>query len=95
MAMERTEISNRPTADNPTPKAIADEAAPLTEYAWRFRYPGEIAEPERAEAEQALDTARCARRCWAAFRPTRGHDNALGKTVRRTEAVFSFRDDDR
>ncbi len=38
--------------------AIADEAAPLTEYAWKFRYPGESDEPHQAEAEQALATAR-------------------------------------
>ena len=33
-------------------------SAPLTEYAWRFRYPGEILEPERAEVDDALDIAR-------------------------------------
>jgi hypothetical protein len=38
--------------------AIADQAAPLTEYAWKFRYPGEPEEPERAEAEEALEIAR-------------------------------------
>ena len=37
---------------------LADEAAPLTEYAWRFRYPGESDEPVREEAEQALVVAR-------------------------------------
>ncbi|HLF68703.1 MAG TPA: HEPN domain-containing protein [Gaiellaceae bacterium] len=34
------------------------QSAPLTEYAWRFRYPGEIFEPERAEVDEALDIAR-------------------------------------
>jgi len=29
---------------------IADQAAPLTEYAWKYRYPGEPQEPDRAEA---------------------------------------------
>ena len=38
--------------------SLADEAAPLTEYAWRFRYPGESDEPVREEAEQALAVAR-------------------------------------
>jgi HEPN domain-containing protein len=33
-------------------------AAPLTEYAWKFRYPGEPEEPTREEAEEALETAR-------------------------------------
>jgi HEPN domain-containing protein len=33
-------------------------AAVLTEYAWKFRYPGELDEPEREEAEAALASAR-------------------------------------
>ncbi len=37
---------------------VADQATPLTEYAWKFRYPGEAAEPDRAEAEEALAAAR-------------------------------------
>lgn len=38
---------------------VADQAAPLTEFAWKFRYPGEPDEPNRAEAEEALESARC------------------------------------
>ncbi len=37
---------------------IADQAAPLTEYAWKFRYPGEPGEPSADEAGQALEVAR-------------------------------------
>ena len=33
-------------------------AAPLTEYAWKFRYPGEPESPSEQEAEEALVTAR-------------------------------------
>jgi HEPN domain-containing protein len=33
-------------------------AAVLTDYAWRFRYPGEPDDPPRDEAEEALATAR-------------------------------------
>jgi HEPN domain-containing protein len=33
-------------------------AAPLTEYAWRFRYPGDPEEPAVAEVKLALVTAR-------------------------------------
>ncbi|MBI3048963.1 MAG: HEPN domain-containing protein [Acidobacteria bacterium] len=33
------------------------EAASLTEYAWKFRYPGAPDEPSRNETETALDTA--------------------------------------
>lgn len=42
----------------PSLGAIVDEAAPLTEYAWRFRYPGEVEQPGRDEVEAALATAR-------------------------------------
>jgi HEPN domain-containing protein len=52
------ELGQRCVALDATLGAIADEAAPLTEYAWKFRYPGEPYEPEREEAEQALATAR-------------------------------------
>lgn len=41
-----------------TLKAVVDAAVPLTEYAWRFRYPGEPREPSAQEAEGALATAR-------------------------------------
>lgn len=30
---------------------------PLTEDAWRFRYPGPVAEPERADVEAAVAVA--------------------------------------
>jgi HEPN domain-containing protein len=33
-------------------------AAPLTEYAWKFRYPGEPEEPSEDEAKAALGVAR-------------------------------------
>lgn len=38
--------------------ALVDQAVPLTEYAWRFRYPGEFDQPAREEAETALAAAR-------------------------------------
>jgi HEPN domain-containing protein len=37
--------------------AVVDRAASLTEYAWKFRYPGEIDEPQQKEAENALAAA--------------------------------------
>jgi HEPN domain-containing protein len=52
------ELGQRCVALDATHGAIAGQAAPLTEYAWKFRYPGEPYEPEREEAEQALATAR-------------------------------------
>lgn len=43
---------------DPTLKGLIDRAVPLTEYAWKFRYPGEPEEPSQQEAEEALGTAR-------------------------------------
>src|SRR5260370_14031 len=37
---------------------VADQAVPLTECAWKFRYPGETAEPDRVEADEALAAGR-------------------------------------
>lgn len=42
----------------PDLEPILRRAAPLTEYAWRFRYPGEPDGPDPEEAAHALDTAR-------------------------------------
>ncbi len=42
---------------DPTLKDLADKAVPLTEYAWRYRYPGEPQSPSREEATEALNTA--------------------------------------
>ncbi len=39
-------------------EALLRQAAPLTEYAWKFRYPGELERPSLEEAEEALATAR-------------------------------------
>jgi len=38
-------------------KEIVDRTAPLTEYAWKFRYPGKPAQPSKKEAKQALAVA--------------------------------------
>lgn len=43
---------------DPTLGPVVDRAAPLTEYAWKYRYPGDHASPTREEAEQALAIAR-------------------------------------
>lgn len=37
--------------------ATLSRAVHLSAYAWRFRYPGPIAEPERREVEDALEVA--------------------------------------
>ena len=40
-----------------TLKETVGRAVPLTEYAWKFRYPGEPDHPSRKEAESALGIA--------------------------------------
>jgi HEPN domain-containing protein len=42
----------------PTLKEFVDRAVPLTEYAWKFRYPGEMDTPTEVEARTAVDDAR-------------------------------------
>ena len=37
-----------------TLQELVDRAVPLTEYAWKFRYPGDPEEPSLREAEEAL-----------------------------------------
>ncbi len=41
-----------------TLKRAVDKAVPLTEYAWKFRYPGEPESPSREEASEAMAIAR-------------------------------------
>lgn len=38
--------------------SLLGRAAPLTEYAWKFRYPGEPEEPSKQETDEALSIAR-------------------------------------
>jgi hypothetical protein len=41
-----------------TLRDLVDRAVPLTEYAWKFRYPGEPEGPAPVEAEEAFGIAR-------------------------------------
>jgi HEPN domain-containing protein len=52
------EIGEQCIDQDPSLRDIVDKAVPLTEYAWKFRYPGPPEEPTRAEAEEALMIAR-------------------------------------
>ena len=52
------EIGEQCLEIDPALKDLIDKATPLTEYAWRFRYPGEPEQPTTEEAEEALATAR-------------------------------------
>ncbi|MGI8549184.1 MAG: HEPN domain-containing protein [Dehalococcoidia bacterium] len=51
------EIGEQCLTIDSTLKSIVDLAAPLTAYAWKFRYPGEPDEPSLAEAHEALALA--------------------------------------
>lgn len=52
------EIGQQCVAIDATLEDVARRAARLTEYAWKFRYPGEPAEPPVDEAQEALACAR-------------------------------------
>jgi HEPN domain-containing protein len=49
---------------------LVRRAAPLTEYAWKFRYPGETQELAREEAVAALETAQEVHRAILSRLPT-------------------------
>jgi HEPN domain-containing protein len=51
------ELGEACVALDPTLEDLLRRAAGLTEYAWRFRYPGDPEEPDDAEAGEALSLA--------------------------------------
>lgn len=52
------ELGEAATTVDPALEASLRRAAPLTEYAWRYRYPGDLDEPSSEEAREALAVAR-------------------------------------
>jgi HEPN domain-containing protein len=52
------ELGRQCTTLDATLGTVVKEAEPLTQYAWKFRYPGEAKEPQQEAAEEALATAR-------------------------------------
>lgn len=52
------ELGEQSLAVAPELRAIVDRAVPLTDYAWKFRYPGDPEAPSRDEAQEALTIAR-------------------------------------
>lgn len=52
------ELGEQCLAIDPSLMAVIDLATPLTKYSWKYRYPGELAEPVHAEAAEALSRAR-------------------------------------
>lgn len=53
-----TQLGERCTRIDPSLEDLLRRASVLTEYAWKYRYPGEPSEPPREEAEEALALAR-------------------------------------
>jgi len=52
------EIAQQCVALDPAMKGLLDQAVPLTEYAWKFRYPGEVQGPTSEEVQEALRVGR-------------------------------------
>jgi hypothetical protein len=52
------EIGEQCLGVDPSLRQVVDQAVPLSEYAWKFRYPGEPAQPGAEEVAEALVTAR-------------------------------------
>jgi hypothetical protein len=42
---------------DPSLRPLVDRVVPLTEYAWKFRYPGEPANPSATDVDEALAAA--------------------------------------
>jgi len=52
------ELGNQCAAIEPRLEPLLRRAARLTRYAWQFRYPGALAEPDNAEVDEALSLAK-------------------------------------
>lgn len=52
------EIGEAALAIDASFKTLVDRAAPLTEYAWVFRYPGPVPDPAPGEVQAAMEAAR-------------------------------------
>ena len=48
------EIGQQCITIDPTMRKLLDRVVPLTEYAWKFRYPGKVEEPTNKETNDAL-----------------------------------------
>jgi len=54
------ELGRQCSSVGPSLRSLVDQASPLSEYAWRFRYPGPSEPLTRPEADDALAAARAA-----------------------------------
>ncbi len=78
------ELGEQCLAIDPSLKDPVDATVPLSEYAWRLRYPGETAEPDRDAAMQGLAQARdlyqqVLARLPTEVRPSRSQGDAAGQ----------------
>ena len=51
------DLGTQLTVLEPTLEDLLKRAAPLTEFAWKFRYPGDLSEPPKEEADAAVELA--------------------------------------
>jgi hypothetical protein len=58
MPHDLADLGAQLAALEPVLENVLKRAAPLTEYAWKFRYPGDASEPPRAEADAAVELVR-------------------------------------
>ena len=52
------EIGEQCIDQDPTLVEIIERAVPLTDYVWKYRYPGEPAEPSESETSEAFEVAK-------------------------------------
>ena len=57
MTHDLADLGTQLSVLEPTMEDLLKRAAPLTEYAWKFRYPGDMNEPPKAEADGAVELA--------------------------------------
>lgn len=67
------EVGKQCTDIDSSLQAVVDDAVPLTAYAWRFRYPGDVAPPTREEAQRGLSLAHRAFEAVTARIPPEAH----------------------
>ena len=51
------EVGEQCVSIDPSLREVVDRAAPLSEYAWKFRYPGTPYQPSAEEAREAITAA--------------------------------------
>ena len=68
------ELGRQCVALDTTLGPVADQAAPLTEYAWKFRYPGAMNPTARERKKRSRQPGTFSRASWPACPRVRGRD---------------------